>query len=316
MKHKAITLLTAVCLALSTAACQPAQIDEDKSEYYIFATPLAEHPIWKSARKGFFDACQELSVHGDWLGPAIIDVKQMENVIQTGVLQKADGIITQGVVDPDVLQEARRNGIPVVLVDSDMGPEDRLCFLGKNFHEQAVLLLEDIEKRLGKDEHLQVAIQAANLDFQIALDQIQEVRDVFSTHPGGYEIVSISQSLSDELRARKEWEEVFDTNHQINVAINFAGESGYCCWDVAALKGLEKEILIYGVDDIEQTLDYVREGKMTGTVVTSFYQYGYQSLMIIDSYRKNRTAPSIASVSLELLTQESLKGESDEQADE
>lgn len=33
---------------------------------------------------------------------------------------------------------------------------------------------------------------------------------------------------------------------------------------------MEDGLLIYGVDDIDQTLDYVRDGRLTGTLVTSF----------------------------------------------
>ena len=276
------------------------------SRYFIFATPLASHPIWLQAKAGFEDACKELGVEGDWLGPNIIDVEAMEKVVETGILQKADGMITQGVLSSELLQNAKRKGLPVVLVDSDMKPEDRLCFLGKDFHEQARLFLNDIEEHLGKNEPLTIAIQAANLAFDIAQEQIQEIRDVFAAHPGGYEIVSLSQSLSDEVRSRKEWESVLAEHPDINVAINFAGESGCCCYDAVHARAMEEDLLIYGVDDIEQTLRYVEEGKITGTVVTSFYQYGYQSMMILDTYLKEKKANSLYSVSLEMLTKEKM----------
>ena len=276
------------------------------SRYFIFATPLASHPIWLQAKAGFEDACKELGVEGDWLGPNIIDVEAMEKVVETGILQKADGMITQGVLSSELLQNAKRRGLPVVLVDSDMKPEDRLCFLGKDFHEQAKLFLSDIEERLGKNEPLTIAIQAANLAFDIAQEQIQEIRSVFAAHPGGYEIVSLSQSLSDEVRSRKEWESVLAEHPDINVAINFAGESGCCCYDAVHARAMEDDLLIYGVDDIEQTLRYVEEGKITGTVVTSFYQYGYQSMMILDTYLKEQKANSLYSVSLEMLTKEKM----------
>ena len=61
--------------------------------------------------------------------------------------------------------------------------------------------------------------------FKIAQDQIDEIEHVFASHPGGYEIVSISESKSEGVRARKEWEEVMDTQENINVAINFAAHS-------------------------------------------------------------------------------------------
>lgn len=306
MKKNTIWKTALALTIVLSAGCHSAK-EAQREKYYIFATPLASHPIWLQAKKGFFDACRDLGVNGDWLGPNVIDVDAMEKVVRTGVLQKADGIITQGVLDSDVMKEAKKNSVPVVLVDSDMRPEDRLCFIGKDFHHQAELFLQDIEQRRGKDVHLTIAIQAANLDFDIARQQIDEIRSVFALHPGGFEIVSLSSSMSDEVRSQKEWTQVLAEHPEVNVAINFAGESGCCCYDAASRLKRQDDILIYGVDDIEHTVDYVRQGKIQGTVITSFYQYGYQSMMILQSYSDMMTSPSISNIKPTLLTRETLE---------
>lgn len=185
--RRVLSLLVGGAVAMSSLVLEGCALPADAaSRYFIFATPLASHPIWLQAKAGFEDACKELGVEGDWLGPNIIDVEAMEKVVETGILQKADGMITQGVLSSELVQAAKRKGLPVVLVDSDMKPEDRLCFLGKDFHEQARLFLNDIEARLGKNEPLTIAIQAANLAFDIAQEQIQEIRYVFAAHPGGF----------------------------------------------------------------------------------------------------------------------------------
>lgn len=301
--RKSVLCLGLSAMALCFSGCQSAE-PADQAPYFVFATPLVNHPTRSHARVGFEEACREMNIHGDWLGPNIIDVPAMEEIIETALLEKADGIITQGVVDEAILQEAAEKNIPVVLVDSDMASESRLCFLGKDFHEQAVLFLQDIENRLGKEEPLRIAVQAANLDFQIAKDQIQELKTVFASHPGGFEIVSLSQSLSDSVRALKEWEKVLEENPDLNIAVSFAGESGCCCADAAGNLGLEDQLLIYGVDSIEQTMDYVRDEKLTGTLVTSFYEYGWRSVEILKDYVENGTVPESVGVNLMLVTKE------------
>lgn len=303
--RRSIVLLCAL-LAAGTVGCQQDSLP-DHVPYFIFAAPLVSHPIWLQARQGFLDACKDLNVKGDWLGPSIIDPDRMNDVLETGILQKADGMVTQGVVSREVLRMARDAGIPVVLVDGDMEPMDRLSFLGKNFHQQAELFLADIEKRLGLDVPLRIAIQVANLEFDIGLEQVEEIQKVFASHPGGFTIVSLSQSLSDEVRSRKEWERVFKKDRDINVVLNFAAEAGICAVDAAQAAGLADEVLIYGVDDMAETIRCIEEGKLTGSVVTSFYQYGYQSVKVLDTYRKTLSAHSIYSVPLELWTRESLK---------
>lgn len=274
-----------LCLYLwILCGCSASSNASDNEYYFLFATPLAEHDIWLQAKEGFDSACKDYKVNGDWLGPTIIDTAEMEDVVYTGILQQADGIITQGVISREIIDFAEQKNIPIVFVDSNMEDTAHLYYMGKDFHKQAELLLQDIEAKRGKKEKLKAAIQVANLDFKIAQDQIKEIETVFAKHPGGYEIVSISESQSEEIRAKKEWELVLREHSDVNVAINFAAESAEFCWEAANAQKRREHMLIYGVDDMPITLQLIRDGKIDGSVVTSFYQYGYQGVKMLYQY--------------------------------
>ena len=236
----------------------------------------------------------------------MIDTVEMDNTIEAGIMQKVDGIITQGVVSEELVNRAVDQEIPVVLVDSDMPDSKRIFYMGKDFHLQAQMILEDIEKRLGEECHLKIAIQVADASLDIAKDQIGEIESVFSGHSGGYEIVSVSQSRSDSVRAKKEWEQVLTSEADINIAINFAGESAPFCAEVAKELNMRDQMLIYGVDDLDSTLDGVKSGDIDGTVVTSFYDYGYESVEIILDYLDDGMLERDYSAKLELLTKENI----------
>lgn len=255
--------------------------------YFVFATPLKNHEIWLKAKDGFFDACNELEIHCDWLGPSIIDTDNMNDVIDVAIAQKADAFITQGVVSPDILDKATSHNIPFALVDSDMKNSQRLVYYGKNFAEQASLFLEDIENKVGSEKHLNIAIQVAELDFEIAQQQIEEIRNVFAKHKGGYTIQTITESKSDSVRAKKEWSQALQ-EHDVDIAINFAGESAITCGQVAKDLGVRDKLLIYGVDDIPQTIQGIEDDLIDGTIYTSFYHYGYDSVMQLYEYLVNQ----------------------------
>lgn len=280
MKKKWILCL----IVMMMCACSASSKNAENEYYFLFATPLAEHDIWLQAKEGFDAACKDYEVNGDWLGPTIIDTAEMEDVVYTGILQQADGIITQGVISREIIDYAEQKHIPIVFVDSNMEDAAHLYYMGKDFHKQAELLLQDIEAKVGKKKKLKTAIQVANLDFKIAQDQIKEIETVFATHPGGYEIVSISESQSEEIRSKKEWELVLQEHNDVNVAINFAAESAEFCWEAANGRQLRDQMLIYGVDDMPVTLQLIRDGKIDGSVVTSFYQYGYQGVEMLYQY--------------------------------
>ncbi len=281
MSRKIIGSMAAVSMALSGCANT---IQYDDSPYFLFAAPLVDHEIWLQAKDGFYAACEDLNIHCDWIGPDVIDTQEMEQVMEIGILQHADAIITQGVVSKEIINKAEESNIPVFLVDSDVEDSKRTYYMGKDFKKQAELLLNHIEKNLGKDEKLIIAIQVAESDFKIAQDQIKEINEVFKKHKGGFEIVSVSDSKSEEVRARKEWEVVIHEHPDINVAINFAAESAEFCVEAIENQNILHDILIYGVDDMPITLNLIKEGKIEGTVVTSFYDYGYQGVKFLYDY--------------------------------
>ena len=279
--------LLIVCLFvcfMSGCSVPEKKVEKKASLYFLFATPLSTHTLWQKARQGMQDACSELEVHCDWKGPIKISTSDMVDVINTGLLKEADGIITQGVIDKALIQKGKDKGIPFVLVDSPVEGSDPLTTISKDFDEQARLLLTDIEKKLGRDKQLRIGIQVSDLSFDLAKEQIKSIERVFAAHPGGFEIVAKSESRSDQLTSRNEWVKVLQRSTGMNVSINLAGENAIGFVDAREYMNNKDHILVYGVDDMKETLELIQSGKVEGSIVTSFYQYGYESIHILYDY--------------------------------
>ena len=264
----------------------------DDKLHFVYVSPLLAHPVWLIAKDGFEQACAELGIEGDWVGPQNISPEDMSKLIETAVAQKADAIITQGLVPAAPVQTAIDAGIPVLVVDSDIPDVDRLAFFGKDVEKQAELLYESVKETVGEDEPIKASIQVAALNYQVAHDMISAVEAVFSQHPGGYELVSTTESNSDKMTSTTEWENTFQTYPEINVAINFAAEAGPACAKVVTDKGLSETVSVYGVDDTEETLELVRSGEIEGTIVTSFFNYGYQAAYWLYQHINEGKAPN------------------------
>lgn len=292
------------------AGCSVSNPAEDMPiTYLLFATPLEEHPVWLQAKKGFYAACEQEHYQCAWIGPKTIDIDEMNDAIKTGILQKADAIITQGVIDDSLIKEAKDKQIPIILVDSDMPESERTAYFGKDFHNQAELFLQDIEQKIGKNEPLYIAIQVAEESFQIAQDQIEQIEEVFENHTGGFEIVSITSSKSDQVRAKREWTRTFTEHPQINIALNFAGESVSACYEISANMELRDQMLIYGVDDMDDTMQLLLENKIDGTVATSFYNYGFDTVMFYKDYvaREQKQEENIFPAFIQMVTPKNAK---------
>lgn len=287
---KLVSVITALTMAISLAACSAPAVEQSagstgevessgKGEtlHFVYVSPLLAHPVWLNAKEGFEQACEELGVQGDWVGPQTISPEEMSKLVETAVAQKADGIITQGLVPAGPVKTAIDAGIPVLVVDSDIPDADRLAFFGKDVHKQAEVLYEAVSKRIEAATPINASVQVAALNYQLSHDMIDAIEEEFSKHPGGFKLVNISESKSDKMKSTTEWENTFKGYPEVNVAINLAAEAGPACAKVIQDKGIRDKVLVFGVDDTEETLDLIRKDELDGTVATSFFNYGYQA---------------------------------------
>lgn len=288
---KVVSMLLAASMVLSLGACQSTKetkvSDANKTDnadqptkeklHFVYVSPLLAHPIWLISKEGFEKACDELGIQGDWVGPQNISPEDMSKLVETAVAQKADAIITQGLVPAGPVKTAIDAGIPVLVVDSDITDTDRIAFFGKDVKKQAELLYESTKTKFGENTPIKASVQVAALNYQIAHDQIDAIKEAFGSHPGGFELLNITESNSDKMTATTEWENTFQTYPDINVAINLAAEAGPACSKVVMDKGLRDNVSVYGVDDTDETKELIKKGELDGTIVTSFYNYGYQA---------------------------------------
>jgi len=250
---------------------------EDDQLHFVYVSPLLAHPVWLMAKNGFELACEELGIRGDWVGPQGISPEDMAKLVETSTAQKVDAIITQGLVPAAPVQAAIDSGIVVLIVDSPIDLEGELAYFGKDVDVQAKAIYEDVVKALGNNANLKASIQVAALNYKIATDQIDALKKVFANYGGSFEIVNITESKSDKMRATTEWENTFKAYPEINISINLAAEAAPAASAVARELGIKDRVRIYGVDDIDETLDLIRSGGIDGTVATSFFNYGYQA---------------------------------------
>ncbi len=278
-----LTLIFAFCLFGCSKAEDPAPEEnggegEGDSLHFVYVSPLLSQPIWLVAKEAFEDACRDLGIQGDWVGPQGISPEEMAKLIETAVAQNADGIITQGLVPAEPVNLAIDAGIPVLVVDSDISDADgRLAYIGKDNAIQAQLIYDEVAAKLDKITPISCAVQVAALNYEVAYEEIETLKDAFADWPGGFEVVNISESKSDKLTSTNAWQNTFQTYPEINLAVSFAAEAGPACANVVTEMNLKDQILVFAVDDEEETLDLIRDGAIDGTVAVSFYNYGYQA---------------------------------------
>ena len=259
-----------------TEAEKPAE--PEKKLHFVYVSPLLSHPIWLTAKEGFETACEELGIEGDWVGPQGISAEEMAQLVDTAVAQDADAIISQSICPAAPLKAAIDSGVKVLMVDGDHDDLDgRLAFLGKDLKKQAELMYEEVAKVIPADQKIYMSLQAAALNAQFYIDQNNAVVDVFSKHPGGFELVNIT-AAADKATSVVEWQNSFNTYPEINVCMCLSATAAPGCVAASDELGITDKLTIVGVDDVDENLDLLRQGKILCTSVVSFWNYGYQAV--------------------------------------
>ena len=282
MKKRSLALILAMAMATTsmaaTAFAESSEVPAAEDLNFTFVSPLLSHPIWLTAKEGFEAACEELGVTGDWVGPQGLSAEEMAQLVDTAVAQETDGIITQGICPAELVQAAVDEGIPVIVVDTDIeAVENRLAYLGKDIEKQAELLYQEACKYIDQDEKIVLSIQCAALNTKFYVDSNDAVVAAFEKHPGGFELANVTLSNSDKATSTTEWLNTFNTYPEVNVCINLAAEAASGCITAADELGITDNLVVLGVDDTDENLDLLREGKIKGTIVVSFWNYGYQA---------------------------------------
>lgn len=291
-KQKFLVLLLVVILALPMfAGC--GRGGDDDEPHIVFVTPLIAHPVWLISKEGFEEAAEDLGFRGDWVGPSGIDVDEMIRQIEIAIMEEADGIITQG-INPEamvpVLQQAYDAGIPVVVVNSDIPDAPRLAYLGTDPETVGRMGAEAIIEKLDGEAPV-VAYMIPTVENTISVQMIEAYRSVLSQVPGYVEVATV-ESRSDMLTAVQRWEEVFLTHPDVNVVVGACGSMGPSAALVVREQGLEDQVIIMAIDDVDEIVEGIREGIIYATMTQNFYRKGYQAAMWILDYLRDGTRPA------------------------
>ena len=136
-KTLAVIVIIATFVILAAIGCK--QKEESKGKYRIAVIPKGTtHEFWKSIHAGAVKAMQELNDSGleveiIWKGPLKEDDRESQiRVVEDFITRGVTGIVLAPLDDAALrvpVKDAVNNGIPVVIIDSDLKSEDYVSFI-------------------------------------------------------------------------------------------------------------------------------------------------------------------------------------------
>jgi ribose transport system substrate-binding protein len=285
---KIVSLALAMILLCSVMAFAGAGRDTGSQQLsFTFVLPMVPNEIWVVAKDGFEDACKKLGVKPVVVMPSSPnDINQMNNLMETAIIQKTNGLLTQA-VNPEGMMPAFRKlddaKIPYALVSSDAPGSKRIVKVGTG-GELGRIAAEYIIKKMGNQEIRYITALWA-LEAGLAIDIHNNYKNAFAKAPGGARELTLLETRSDQLYITNGYQNAFATYPNTNVVVNVCGFGGVGAARAATEAGIGPDkLFIMGIDDIKETLDGIRSGRIQASMTQNFYRMAYEATEHLYNY--------------------------------
>lgn len=258
------------------AASPEASAESAAKEPYRFTlvSPLVGHPYWVTVEDGMKEGNKQYSVDTQYVGPTEINIDEQIKAIETAIASKVDGIITMA-LDPTafapVINKAEEAGIPVVLIDTDAPESKRSYYAGtSNFAAGQAAGKAMIEATGGKANIgiITGAINAANLN-----ERIDGFKDAIKDQPD-MKLLAVEPSDTDLLKATEKAQSLLQTYPEMNAMFGVSATDVQGAAKVVVEQNKVGQIQLVGFDDMDDTIQYIRDGVIYATTVQRPFEMG------------------------------------------
>ncbi len=274
--------------AATEAAAEAAEVEPQD---LMFVSIVTGGVAWGSAQKGFEDALAELGWTGQYVSPTTPnDTAGVINLLDTAVTNQADGIITV-ILDADqatdVLTKAKDAQIPVVTCNTYTTEDLQNCWIGTDPVNMGVTQAETAIEYLEETEadHVTACYIQTTLETETQNQQYEAFCEtILAKYPDATLIQE--ECNSDAAMASDKLAALLKSYPDLNVVVS---QDGYGCPGIANYvesEGLSEDLIVIGIDDSEEILNYVTSGALDCTIAQDFYTMGYEAVYYIKDIKE------------------------------
>jgi ribose transport system substrate-binding protein len=257
--------------------------------------------FWEHARAGAKAAADELHVHVDVITPSSItdQTRKIEDLLTRGT----DGIAISP-IDPENQVEAINKAAAqtnLITHDSDAPQSNRLMYIGMDNYQAGLMCGKTLREAM--PDGGKIVIFIGRLDQDNSKRRRQGVIDAFlgiepdpkHNNPSGQELVSADKKYTilgtmtdqfDFAKAKANVEDAVTRYPDVNGMIGLFEYNPPLIIEALERVGKIGKVKIMGFDENSRTLEGIKNGTVVATVVQNPYQYGYQSVKVLNALHK------------------------------
>lgn len=257
---------------------------------FVIVAPQLDHPYWAQIREGATTRAETLNAHVDFFAPRRASVAEQAQLLDTATAAMVDGIITQGVPDPQVMQaitKAVNRGIPVITVDTD-SPGPRLAYVGSDNYAAGRLAGQDLLRRMKAPAV--VGIIRGNLGPEAADDRVRGFRDALNGAPG-VRIAAVETSDLTRTTAGQQALRIRQAHPEVNVFYGTTALDAVGVVQSLRTQGMEGRLLVIGWDDVGDAVDLFGRGFIQSVIHQEPEAMGSRAVQLLEAYLRRDVRP-------------------------
>ncbi len=287
-----------------TKAASPAKI------YKIAVIPKGTtHEFWKSIHAGALQAARELGVEILWKGPQKEDDRAQQITVVEDVLSRGvDGIVLAPLDDRALVrpvQDAMRENIPVVIIDSGLQGKDYVSFIATDNFRGGVMAARRMGELLGgKGRIFMLRYQAGSAS------TTERERGFIETVESDFPGLTV---LAKDQYAGPTTESAYQTAE--NLLGRFPDVEGVFCPNESstfgALRALQEaqlagKVKFVGFDSSPKLVQALADGHLQGLVLQNPVKMGYLGVTTMVQYLRGQKVGALIDTGVTLATKDNM----------
>jgi ribose transport system substrate-binding protein len=275
----------------ASAADEPEETAAPEEYRFTLVSPLVGHPYWVTVEDGMKAANEQFGVDTQYVGPTEINIDEQIKYFETAIASKVDGIITMA-LDPEaftpVIDKAVDAGIPVVLIDTDAPDSKRNFYAGTSNFAAGQAAGESLIEATGGKAQIGIitgAINAANLN-----ERIDGFNEAIKEYPD-MKVLAVEPSDTDLLKATEKAQTLLQTYPEMNAMFGVSATDVQGAAKVVEEQNKIGEITLVGFDDMDDTIQYIKDGVVYSTIVQKPFEMGRLGVELLVQIKEGN-APS------------------------
>jgi len=233
---------------------------------------------------------EKLGLSVKMLAPLRIDaaaeqIRMVEDSISAYEAGQFDGMVfipTDYVALGPAIRKAEEAGIPIVVYSNRMDdPDLGISYVGQDHYTFGYAAADEVAKRLNYEGKV-IILEGTPASIS-AQDRHKGMLDALDKYPG-IELIASQTANYQRLMAMEVMETLLQAHPRIDAVI--CHNDGMAMGAIEAIEaaGRLDEIMVTGIDGMEDALNSIKEGKMEFTINNSGYRQSWKAMEIIVAY--------------------------------